>query len=200
MKSANSKPSLNEIDYTTALARLLSDQNLRAEFKANPDAVTHKLAVRAEDFAAVAALAPDELEIQARVLLRKRLDAIRPIIPQTCARLGEALWPRFESYACRLPLVSSRGELQDALGFCLHMAEIDNGAVVQSELHRLRFVQGRRWLAVHFFQDLCMPSGPRPGMQLLIRFGRQCWREYSVFLAWGKPTLPLTSSLPSAAA
>ena len=178
---------MNATDFTTALARLLSDQRLRAGFKANPADATHKLNVRAEDFAAVAALAPDELEIQARVLLRKRLDAIRSIIPQTCARLGETLWPRFESYMCSVPLVSPRGGLQDALGFCLHLNITETGVVVQSELNRLHFVQGRRWLAVHVCQDLCVQGRPRPGVRVLVRLGQRCWREYAVFIAWKKP-------------
>src|SRR5580658_6887219 len=98
-KSPNLGESMPVIDFTAALGRLLRDGALRDALAADPRALVARLGVRASDQPALLQLAPDDLEFQARVLLRKRFDSLRRILPETCARLGDEAWSSFYSYA-----------------------------------------------------------------------------------------------------
>src|SRR4051812_929882 len=86
-RSRNSPGSVNEIDFSTALGRLLRDAALREQFARDPALVAALLQVRDGERAEFAALSPEEIEVQATILLRKRFDAVRRLIPVTMERL-----------------------------------------------------------------------------------------------------------------
>lgn len=175
---------MSAIDFTAALARLLSDAALRAALAANPADVTERLGVRGEDGAALAALPAEELECQARVLLRKRLEGVRHLLPQTCAALGENLWPHFLDYArAGCPRGQSLAA-QDARGFAEHLAAARVPGLCRSELHRARFALGHARGAVHLARELPVGGGPRRALQVFLRGRSGSWREWAVFFRW----------------
>ena len=170
------------IDFTTALARLLCDGARRDLFRANPANTARELNVRAEDQAAFLALSPEELEVQAEVLLRKRLDQIKALGPITCARLGTGLWPRFREYA-RDHWTAS--EQQDALAFCEHLFKIDAETVSRSEWNRLRFIASPARIHIRFVRDLRVGNRERSGIQILQRRNGSRVSERWFYLAFG---------------
>src|SRR5947209_20154994 len=76
-------------DFITTLGRLLRDGNLRDAFAANAAATADFLGLSDAERSAFLSLKPDDLEFQARVLLRKRFEAVQRLLPLTCASLGE---------------------------------------------------------------------------------------------------------------
>ena len=65
-------PAAHEIEFTTALARLLTNPSLRGEFAASPADTAKRLALRGDGLDAFVALDPEELDIQARSLVAKK--------------------------------------------------------------------------------------------------------------------------------
>jgi hypothetical protein len=61
-----------EIDWTTALGRLMGSASLREEFASSPAAVAKKLNVRASDRKAFVSVHPADVELQAKQLQRSR--------------------------------------------------------------------------------------------------------------------------------
>lgn len=70
--SGVSVPSPVEIDFTTALGRLLGSPSLRREFAASPHETARRQAVRKQDLEAFCSLDPDGLERQVAILEAKR--------------------------------------------------------------------------------------------------------------------------------
>jgi hypothetical protein len=181
---------VGEIDFTTALGRLLTDAALREAFSADPVAVAGSLEVAAADRAALAQLSPLELEVHARILLRKRLDIVRARIPQTCARLGDRTWERFCAYArTRRPSESTAG-LEDTPGFVEYVLRQEPGALCKAEFHRVRFVYGYRRLSVHLATDLVVRGRARWAVQLFLRNRRGTWREWALYFVTLKRGAP----------
>ena len=171
---------MHAIDFTTALARLLRDGIRRDSFRASATSAADELNVRAEDRAAFLRLAPAELEAQADVLLRKRLDHVKRLAPELCARLAGQLWPRFQEYARdRWP----DDTIRDALLFCEHVLLNEAPTVSRTELNRLRFLAGRASMRVCVVHDLPVGNRRRNGIQILRRGGQGGVRETWLYLA-----------------
>jgi hypothetical protein len=127
---------LHTIDFTTALGRLLRDGTRRDSFRANASSAADELNVRAEDRAAFIALSPTDLDAQADVLLRKRLEHVKRLTPELCAKLAGYVWPHFRVYArSQWPEDANR----DALHFCEHVLLKDAQTVSRAELNRSSF-------------------------------------------------------------
>ena len=88
-----------EIDFVTALGRLLRDGNLRAAFTANPQGIANQINLRAHDCLLFVKLIPADLEFQAHILLRKRFELVQQLLPETGRRTGEHFWNLFYEYA-----------------------------------------------------------------------------------------------------
>src|SRR5258708_6828653 len=98
-KSPKSKATIVATDFFTAFCRLLRDGKLRDVFAVNPQAAAEQVKLRLADCPAWLQLVPEDVEFQAIVLLRKRLDLVKYFVPETSRQLGEKLWPAFYTYA-----------------------------------------------------------------------------------------------------
>lgn len=76
-----------------ALARLLTDDALRARFLANPVRACEELGLEESDAQQVARMAPGRLRLAGRSLQHKRLQDARRLLPATAVALG----PRFDA-------------------------------------------------------------------------------------------------------
>lgn len=173
---------MSAIDLITALGRLLQHGPLRDAFTADPVATATKLAVLESDRAAFIQLAPDDIEYQARVLLRKRFGEIRRAIPSTCVQLGEKAWAIFHEYARAHWPATSRSMACDAYGFCQFLLKHQPDSLCRHEWNRVRFANGNNRLAVHFVRRLPIRNSPRCALQLLVRNRGGRWHEFALYL------------------
>lgn len=169
------------IDFITAFGRLLRDGAMRDAFAANPRALAAQLNLCASDCAALSQLIPADLEFQAGVLIRKRLDSVRRIIPETCRLLGAETWPTFHAYARTSWPPREHSAAHDAHGFCRHLQHHQPNSLCEAELNRLRFVLSQDRFSIHFIRHKGKRNKSQPALQLILRFGRQRWREITFY-------------------
>lgn len=86
-------------DLTGALARLLSDRVLRADFANRPEDIARRFALTPNDHAILVAMDPAALEQQARGLLEKRRGEVARLLPRTWRLLGQMAPAWFDEYA-----------------------------------------------------------------------------------------------------
>ncbi|HEY5704114.1 MAG TPA: hypothetical protein VIS96_00905 [Terrimicrobiaceae bacterium] len=173
-----------EVDFTRALGRLLRDGSLRDAFAADPITVARQFSVSDADLRVLVSLPPADLEYQATVLLRKRYDLIRRLLPVTCARLSEAAWPVFREYARSHWPQSAPAELSDARAFCDYLSRTGNPhAPCRSEANRIVFAESDRLFGLYFVPDLPGRRGAHCGIQLLLRYRKHGWRELTIYLS-----------------
>jgi hypothetical protein len=166
-----------EIDFITALGRLLRDGSLRDAFAVDPAAIAAQMHLRRTDLPAFLQLIPDDLEFQARVLLRKRFELIRPLLPETTRRLGDQGWTLFLEYGRTSWPTEPRAGLQDAFQFCQRLNELTPEIVSKSERNRLQFALSKKRLAIHWHLLETFRGKGRPLMQLFYRGRSPMWRE-----------------------
>ena|SRR5581483_5390669 len=172
------------MDLITALGRLLLDGRLRDAFTAHPLGVAEQLGVRSVDRPCLLAISIPDLEVQAEVLVRKRFDAIKRLLPVTLSRLEANGWSSFFRYArVQWPEAAER-EIQDATEFCHYCARENPAVICRSELNRLNFALGKKRFAVHFARDLQIRNRKRRGLQIFVRSRRSSsqWRESMLYL------------------
>ena len=178
MKWSNWSASLADVDFITALGRLLRDGELRDAFAANPTATVETLGLRASDHALFFQLQPADLEFQARVLLRKRFDPIRQVLPRTCAQLEEHGWTEFQRYGRTSPPAKGNPIAEDATRFCQHLLRVTPGAVWTVEYNRARFARSSRKCACYFVRAIPFRQKTFPGLQLFLRSRAPRWHEW----------------------
>jgi hypothetical protein len=169
------------IDFITAFGRLLRDGAMRDALAANPHDLLAQLNLRERDRAALAQIIPADLEFQARVLLRKRFDMVRRIVPETCRLLGAETWPVFHAYARTHWLAPGQSAAHDAHGFCLHLQHHQPDSLCEAELNRLRFTFSQDRFAFHFIGRKLTRNQTKPAFQIILRFNRQRWREIVIY-------------------
>lgn len=183
MKSPNSSASVAEIDFITAFARLLRDGNLRETFAANPGAAAQQIHLCPPDLRAWLQLNPTEVEFQAEVLLRKRLDSVKFFAPETCRRLGEKLWPLFRDYArANWPPVGA-AKFFDAFLFCQRLKQQTPAVLAVAEWNRLDFAASNRRLKIGFVRMPDTKRRPRRGLQIFLRGKNR--RSHEFFFHFG---------------
>ena len=165
-----------EIDLITALGRLLRDGNLRDAFAASPQAVAGRINLGRHDWPAFLQLVPEDLEFQARILLRKRLELVRQLLPETVRRLGENFRPHFLEYARVNWPDEPRAALHDAFQFCGRIKPPQ--LVSKSEWNRLRFALSEKHLAVHCLLRETLRGKTRLRLQVFFRGRSKQWREF----------------------
>jgi hypothetical protein len=170
-----------ETDFINAFARLLRDGKLRDQFAASPEAAAASVGLRRSDWLAWRQLSAADVECQADVLLRKRLDLVKFFAPETCRRAGESLWQKFQSYARMNWPATGSAKLTDTFNFCRHLREQDQEAVAVSEWNRMAFIFSARRLALHGVR-MSIKGKRRMGLQLFIRGRGQRWHEYLFFI------------------
>lgn len=188
-----------EIDFVTALGRLLRSGALRDEFAADPARVAEQVGLRAGDRAAWGQLVPAELEAQAEVLLKKRFVAVRRVLPRTCRALGgdgedvvdgkkgdhgkkgEEAWRVFRGYARGCWPGEENKVADDARGFCAALRRVRPEAVCGIEAHRAQWLcDGSRW-SVRWLAAVPFRKGFRPGVQIFLRWRGARWHEWVVY-------------------
>ena len=170
------------IDFITALGALLRDGALRDVLAADPRAAAARLNLRESDRAALAQLVPADLEFQADVLLRKRFNLVRRIIPETCRLLGAEMWPAFHAYARVNWPPRERAAAHDAHDFCRHLQRHHPDCVCEAEWNRLRFVHAESRFALHWIRRQPTRHQSKHAVQLLLRLGQRRWREIIFYL------------------
>jgi hypothetical protein len=173
---------VQEIDFITAFGRLLRDGNLRDTFAANPQAAAMQIHLRRPDFPAWQQLVPADVEFQADVLLRKRLELVKQFAPDTCRQPGEKLWPIFRKYARIYWPPEGCAKILDTFQFCRHLRETSFEAVTASEWNRLAFALSRRRVAIHWVK-LPVKKTSRRGVQLFLRGPGRRWREFFFYFS-----------------
>ena len=168
---------MTEIDFITALGRLLRDGSLRDAFAVNPEAVAAQMNLRGNDKQPFLQLIPEDLEFQARILLRKRFELVRPLMPETLRRLGENCWLHFFEYARTNWPTESRAALQDAFQFCQRLVQQTPEAVSESEWSRLQFALSEKHLAIRWYLLETICGKARPMIQIFCRGRSLKWRE-----------------------
>ena len=167
---------MREIDFTTALGRLLSDAKTREAFALDAAAVARQLGICAADYPAFTRLIPEHVEAQARVLLRKRWRAVAALIPETAATHKGAVDALFREYARGHWLPDA---LKDALAFAGWLRERGH-QICEREFNRVRFAGGRHGLALNLVR---VPPSRVPALQVLLR-RKQRTREWLLRLGW----------------
>jgi len=175
---------VTEIDFITAFGRLLLDGKLRDVFAASPQTAAGQIHLRRSDWPAWQQLVPADVEFQASVLLRKRLDLVKFFAPETCRRMGGELWPTFQDYARLGGPSGSSAKISDAFLFCRCLRQRNAKAVAASEWNRLDFALSNRRAAWHWVQMPKMNEKTRRGLQCFLRGRRGRWREFFFYLGF----------------
>jgi hypothetical protein len=161
---------LYETEFTEALGRLLTDGQLRDDFAVNPDGVISSLCKNALVQAKLVNLKIEELEAQAEVLLRKRFEVIKGILPGLVCRLDLKAWPLFRQYARSRWLAAP----QDALDFAEYAYAQNSSKIDIREMNRLRFALQPGPTVKLFWITL---GETYPAIQILVRSKKLHWRE-----------------------
>lgn len=165
-------------DFITAFGRLLRDGALRDEFARQPEVVARRLNIAEGERPALLRLIPEEVEIQAHVLLRKRLDVVRRVIPETCRRLQQGEWPVFLEFGRAQWPGEGEPAGGDAHEFCRHLRRTNPECVNAAEWHRLEFAFSQRRFSIHRIG--LQPGDRRTAIQIFIRWHRRRWREFQL--------------------
>ena len=171
-----------EIDFITAFGRLLCDGSLRDAFTGDPQAVARQINLCRNDWPAFLRLLPEDLEFQARILLRKRQELVRQLLPETVRRLGEKFWPLFLEYSRVNWPAGQRAALQDALSFCRRLRQQHPQLVSESEWNRLQFALSEKRLAIHWLLREAVRGKTRPLLQIFLRGRLTRWRELAFYI------------------
>ena len=155
---------LTEIDFPTALTRLLSQSDLRARFRLTPDVAMAEMNLRKEERAALLSLDLDDLDRQANSLIAKRFHEVRRLLPVTMGSLINDGRPQFFLYAAKRWPNGQKRHIDDAVAFCYFIERKCLGLVNRFERMWLEFIlaegriqirwvpdftnRGRLWIAV----------------------------------------------------
>jgi hypothetical protein len=174
---------LPDIDFTTALGRLLSDAALRREYFEDPMTVAQRICVNPSHLHAFINLDRDALDLQARALIEKRYYEASNFLPVTINRLGERATTLFFELAEEKWHTDHRRHLKDAVMFCEYLSRNYPTQLCTAEFNWLRFLLvGKRW-AVHLVRQFPDGQRQRPALQLLFRSHSGASRQCVLFLA-----------------
>jgi hypothetical protein len=171
------------LDFPSALARLLRDGALRERFSRDPVGAIADLPLEEGDRAALLALDPHDLEMQAGVLLHKRFEEVRRILASTFARLGDSAWPLFQEYARYTWPNGESDAWADASAFGEHLMTERRKDLLPAERNRTTFAVGAQRLRIKLVRALPVGGRLRPAIQVFWRPKPQLWREFVLFPA-----------------
>ena len=149
------------MDFTTALARLLSDPVVREAYATDRRRTARRLSVRDADLDAFVSLDVADLMEQAEGLLRKRFHEAKRLLPSTLAQLGPQARAHFHAYATARWPEGHRRHLDDAESFCRYLTERGVSGVCPAEWNRMRFATSQRRWSVHLIRELRVDGRPR---------------------------------------
>jgi hypothetical protein len=169
------------LDFPSALARLLRDGTLREAFALDPVTALGNFPLEDGDRAALLGLAPEDLELQAGVLLHKRFEEVRRILAFTCTNLGDAAWPLFQKYARYYWPDGESDAWADANVFGERLFVECGNAFLPAERNRTRFAASRRRLGISFVWKFPVRGRFRPAIQIFWRSRSRHWREFAIY-------------------
>ncbi|HTB84915.1 MAG TPA: hypothetical protein VK742_14760 [Candidatus Sulfotelmatobacter sp.] len=175
---------MGEIDFITAFARLLRDGKLRDLFANNPLAAANQIHLATSELPAWRQLNPDELEFQAEVLLRKRLDLVKFFAPKTCAQVEERLWPTFREFARENWPPENTAKFLDAFQFCGWLKQRKPEVIAAAEWNRLDFAVSNHRMNFHFVRLPDARWKMRHGLQIFLRRRAGRWHEFFLYPGW----------------
>jgi hypothetical protein len=143
------------LGFVDALARLLSESDLRNRFAVDRDSVATELGLNESDAKLLLELDLEKLKRQAEGLLSKRRSEVVDFIPSTWKRLQSTAQQKlFDEYASQSSWPEShRRHLLDAVAFCQFLLEKDPTVVVRSEYRWLKFVSESKKLSIALVSD-----------------------------------------------
>ncbi|MBI3898015.1 MAG: hypothetical protein HY308_06930 [Gammaproteobacteria bacterium] len=172
-----------EIDFTTALAKLLTDRDLRDLFRRDRDECTRQMSIRESDKPAFLALAPEHLDAQAETLVRKRLCEVRRFLPKTFRQLADRAESLFFAYAQTFWPQNHTRHREDAVTFGRYLVDHVRGTLYLPEYHRLQFTFENRRFSIHFSRHTEIRTGSCPAIQILWRSGGGKLNQVIFYLA-----------------
>lgn len=122
----------------TAIATLLSDRDLREQFRNSPQAIAEHLGLAGAELELVARLDPAGLEQQAETLLNKRWHEVQKLLPMTLSSLGSEAAELYRFYAQQQWPQGHRRHLLDAAGFIAFLELNQLGVVNRNEKRWVR--------------------------------------------------------------
>jgi len=171
-----------EPDFTTALARLLSNSTLRKRFFLNPDAIITEFSLSKNDRDNLLSLSFNEIEIQATTLLNKRLHEVQKMIPATFAYDKLLLTGEFFNYAQNYWPTGYNKHSLDAVHFCQYL-KLKKLPFSAAEVNRLKFSSKQHHFAVYFHKKLPVCGHYHLALQIMYRF-RVKQKELQLYLAF----------------
>jgi hypothetical protein len=136
-----------QLNEQQVLAMLLSNAELRAQFRCDPQRCLTGLGLPAALQGGMLLLDPEQLETQAATLLGKRWRAVRGLIPESSFANPGISRERFMVYASDNWPSGHRRHECDALAFLQYCLSAGI-AISRAELMRLELRLGRRWISL----------------------------------------------------
>lgn len=168
---SSSSSSESEPSFATVLARLLSDRNLRVAFIQDRRRVYERLSLSATLRRQLDSLDSEQLEQQAAGLIRKRLHAVRLLLPATFERNAESVQEVFWGWADGFWPAGYRRHEIDAIEFGRVLLHADSQLLDRSEWNRLRFQLSHAWFRAYLIRQTKTP--PKLSLQVLVRIDGQ---------------------------
>jgi len=167
------------MDFTSALAQLLTKPALRETFLSDPEMAADLINLRAADRTLFVSLPTAQLQRQAQLLITKRMRAVFEQVPITVKSLGADAAGYFHEYATQYwPHTYNRHHV-DAMHFCQYLYE-HKLPCNQSEYNRSRFRCTGQRLRFCLAKDAMMNGKARWALQVLYQSkGKQAeWYFY----------------------
>lgn len=123
-------------ELQSALARLFTDAELRRRHQEDPRSLGIALGIGEEEMGQWLALSSEQIANFSDGLLRKRLAAVRSLLPRTAKRLGNALDESFYAWAQTVPSQGMDHHLRDAWMFGDHLLSQNVASPWERELIR----------------------------------------------------------------
>lgn len=159
---------MRDIDLITALGQLLTNPSLRRLFRHDPVLTANHVKLRHEDLVLFVALDPDGMEAQAETLMKKRLRAVRSILPELFENNDEVIAQHFFAYAETVWPNGHTRHQQDAIHFA-HYLLTKETILSKAEQNRIRFLVHRKRLGVHFVKRMMIRGRSRSVIQIFYR-------------------------------
>jgi hypothetical protein len=118
-------------EIQSALAKLYTDARWRQQFARDPSATAKRLGLGPEDIAPFLSISHEDVDRYAASLLRKRLTAVRSLLPRTAALLRSDFDDNFRTWAATQPSAGVDHHFRDAFEFA--------GLMVKAALRKDRF-------------------------------------------------------------
>lgn len=171
---------MSQRDAIEALGLLLRDRALRKRFASDQSAVVKELGVASDQATFLCELNVQQLDAQARSLIRKRQAEVARLVPETWLRLGPEAHLQFRQYADQSPWPEGhRRHVIDADRFCTFLQNRGAPEHLKSEHHPVAFLAGNRPFSVKILTDLMVGEKERWAIQFCLR--RKGFVTYKAF-------------------